>query len=73
MYVICYLQNSNIYMYPKKRKQRKKSILNWKTYIPDKLKTSKHSTLKVTKTNVLENRENENLLQTITRRRRPST
>lgn len=47
---------------------------NWKTYTPDKLETSKHTTLKVTKTNVSENKENKNLRQTTTRRqRRPST
>lgn len=46
---------------------------NWKTYTPDKLKTFKHTTLKVTKTNVSENKENKNLLRTTRRQRRPST
>ncbi|KMQ89640.1 myb sant-like dna-binding domain-containing protein 3 protein [Lasius niger] len=68
--------NSNTYA-PHKEKETKRSkiISNWKTYTPDKLKASKHTSLKVTETNVLENKENEaNLLQTTARRqRRPST
>lgn len=73
---MCYLQNSSpCTSYKEKETKKTNSISNWKIYTPDKLKTSKHTTLKVTKTkNVLENKENENLLQTTTRRqRRPST
>ncbi|XP_018392759.1 PREDICTED: uncharacterized protein LOC108771855 [Cyphomyrmex costatus] len=72
--------NSNMSASQNKKEVKKtKPTLNWRTYVPDKLKTSKHTALKVNESNTFQDqgessKENEtNTSKTITRRRRPST
>jgi len=64
-----------------KKIKKTKAILNWRTYIPDKLKISMHTLLKVNESNTFENegelseessKKNKVNISKI-RRRRPST